>query len=89
MPFRYSVSLNRDAEKQLKKLAKAQPSAFQRVTNAIKDLAYNPRPDGVKKLKGTGNGYRVRVGEYRVLYTIEDREVTVWVYRVASRQGAY
>jgi mRNA interferase RelE/StbE len=48
----------------------------------------NPRPARVRKLQGT-EGYRLRVGDYRVLYTVDDRSQTVVVYSVAHRREAY
>ena len=52
-------------------------------------LKGNPRPDGVKKLKGYENTYRIRVGSYRVIYEIEDREMIVLVLSSIHRQDAY
>jgi mRNA interferase RelE/StbE len=59
-----------------------------RVTAKILSLEMNPRPSGVRKLQGT-EGYRVRVGDYRVLYTVDDPSRTVVVYSVAHRREAY
>jgi mRNA interferase RelE/StbE len=56
----------------------------QRIDRAILALASNPRPHGCKKLTDK-DGYRVRIGEYRVLYTIDDESRTVVVYRVKIR----
>ena len=55
----------------------------------IDALANNPRPRGVEKLTGTENGYRIRVGTYRILYEIQDYVLTVYVVRVAHRRDAY
>ncbi len=51
-------------------------------------LAENPRPDGAKKLKGE-TGYRIRVGNYRVLYEIDDAAQLVIIYRVKHRRDVY
>jgi mRNA interferase RelE/StbE len=56
----------------------------QRIDRAILALASNPRPHGCKKLTDK-DGYRVRIGDYRVLYTIDDKSRTVVVYRVKIR----
>jgi len=56
----------------------------QRIDRAILALASNPRPHGCKKLTDK-DGYRVRIGEYRVLYTIDDESRTVVVYRIKIR----
>ena len=52
-------------------------------------LAQEPRPSGVKKLEGSDDVYRLRVGDYRVLYTIQDRVVTVSIVRVGHRRDIY
>ena len=60
-----------------------------RLLNAIESLAYSPRPDGVKKLASTENAWRIRVGGYLVIYSIEDDVLVVTVVRVAHRRKAY
>lgn len=60
-----------------------------RIFAAIEALADDPRPDGVRKLQGVEDIYRIRVGNYRVIYFIDDGELVVEVVRVAHRQGAY
>jgi mRNA interferase RelE/StbE len=52
-----------------------------RVAAKIVNLEMNPRPAGIRKLQGT-EGYRLRVGDYRVLYTVDDRSHTIIVYSV-------
>ena len=60
----------------------------ERIASALDDLRVNPRPPGAKKLTGQ-EGYRVRKGDYRVLYVIEDRARLVRVYRIAHRRDVY
>jgi mRNA interferase RelE/StbE len=80
----YVIELSRSAEKEIHSL----PANVQsRVENAIDMLAENPRPQGHKKLQG--GGYRVRVGDYRIVYDIEDRLKIVAVVKVAHRKDAY
>ena len=55
----------------------------------IRLLQDNPRPNGVKKLKGYENTYRVRVGNYRIIYEIYDRETIVLVLSSIHRKDAY
>lgn len=81
----YRIEIRRSAETQLSKLPK---KAAARIAEAIDDLAQEPRPHGCKKLKG-GAGYRVRVGSYRIIYTIEDDRLVVCVVNVAHRKDAY
>ena len=61
----------------------------QRIVASILALANEPRPVGCDKLAGTGDRYRVRVGRYRVVYTIADAELQVLVVRVADRKDVY
>jgi mRNA interferase RelE/StbE len=55
----------------------------------IEGLAQNPRPPDCKKLKDMDDLYRVRVGDYRIIYQVKDEEVLVLVVRVAHRKDAY
>lgn len=61
----------------------------QRVAEAIERLRFNPRPHGVTKLKGDDCLYRIRVGDYRVVYEIADPEKVVRIMRVRQRRDAY
>lgn len=72
-----------------RQLEKLDAGARRRVRLAIDALAETPRPNGCKKLSATENAYRIRVGDYRVLYEIEDRRLVVLVVRVAHRREAY
>ena len=60
-----------------------------RVAKRLEGLAKEPRPPGVTKLQGTEDVYRMRVGDYRVLYIIEDDIVTVSVVRIGHRRDIY
>ncbi len=83
----YEVTFTAAALRDLKKM---QADACRRLLAAIKALALEPRPDGVKKLKGRLRGYyRIRVGDHRVIYDVRDRELVVLVVRVADRREAY
>lgn len=64
------------------------PSAA-KVKAAINTLSENPRPAGCKKLEGSLNEYRIRVGTYRVVYTIADDVLTVVVIKIAHRKEVY
>lgn len=61
---------------------------LQRIITLIGALAENPRPPGCEKLTGQER-YRVRQGCYRIVYSIQDRELTVWVVKVAHRKDVY
>ncbi len=59
-----------------------------RLAAAIDDLSAHPRPPGAKKLTGQ-EGYRVRKGDYRILYTIDDPNLMVRIYRIGHRREIY
>ena len=60
-----------------------------RVMAAIASLAQEPRPLGVRKLSGPFEAYRIRVGDYRVVYQIADKVLIVYIVRVAHRKDVY
>lgn len=84
--MKYALIIKKSAEKEL--LALPRESAV-KIKSAIEALADNPRPKGCKKLSGKADDYRIRIGSYRVVYTISDREVTVWIIKVAHRKEVY
>ncbi len=61
----------------------------QRIVTRILALAREPRPVGCEKLAGESNRYRVRVGSYRIVYSVADAELLVLVVRVADRKDVY
>jgi mRNA interferase RelE/StbE len=70
-------------------LGNLSPLNRQRIHEAIEQLCQNPRPYGVKKLQGEVDFYRIRVGDYRILYIIDDSAKLVRVMRVMPRENAY
>jgi len=72
-----------------KELSKLDPPTARRVAAAITDLAANPRPPGCRQLTGHAGLWRIRVGDYRVIYTIRETALVVLVLRVAHRRDAY
>jgi mRNA interferase RelE/StbE len=81
----YEVLIENRARKQSLAFPQTQ---LDRILEAIVRLAENPRPVGARKLSDRP-GWRVRVGDYRVLYTIDDAARMVRVYRIAHRREAY
>lgn len=81
----YIVKLKRSVEKELERLPE---KIHDRIVHALLSLKENPLPHGVKKLHGR-EGYRIRVGDYRILYTINDTEQKVEVFSVADRKEVY
>lgn len=84
MPYR--ISIEPAAQRELSKLP---IDVRQVVAGAISALANEPRPPGVRKLSGSKSSYRIRVGGYRVLYTIADRILDVTVIKVGNRREVY
>jgi mRNA interferase RelE/StbE len=82
----YEVLLEKQAEKDLNRL---DARSLVRVTHALRGLQEEPRPSGCRKLEGTKSAWRIRVGDYRVLYEISDEVRIVRVYRVRHRREVY
>ena len=61
---------------------------MKRIDNALTNLYRNPRPSGTGKLAGT-DGWRIRVGDYRILYAIDDRNKLVTIYDIDHRRQVY
>jgi mRNA interferase RelE/StbE len=82
----YIIQFKNSALKELRKL----PKEFSKqVAKDIDDLAKNPRPHGHKKLKGNEHLYRIRSGNYRVIYQIQDKVLIVLVVRIGDRKEVY
>jgi mRNA interferase RelE/StbE len=82
----YTILLAPPAERQLKAFA---PPVQKRLVRRLKTLRDNPRPQGVKKLAGEDALYRIREGDYRIIYTIEDKELIVLVVKIVDRKEIY
>ena len=83
--MKYEVRIVLAAEREMDKLP---PLVHTRVSRRILSLEDNPRPRGVKKLSAREE-YRLRVGDYRVLYTIDDKKCMVTVFAVGHRREVY
>ena len=81
----YQLVIDRSAQKQLGKIP---PPHFNRIIKAINNLADNPRPTGCKKLTGR-SGYRIRIGNYRIIYNIDDKILIVFVIDAGHRKNIY
>jgi len=82
----YRIDFSKAADKELESLPK---KAADRILEAIRELAVEPRPHGSKKLVGTMSTYRIRVGDFRVIYEVHDKEIVVLVVRISHRKDAY
>lgn len=73
----------------IKELTKLDKQVVRRVVKAIDALGADPRPSGTRPLVGYPNLWRIRVGDYRVVYTIKDAELVILALRVAHRSNVY
>jgi len=84
---RYRVVIKPSAAREILDVGKK--SDRRRIVGRILSLAENPRPIGCEKLAGHEDRYRVRVGSYRIVYSINDREASVCVVKVGHRRDVY
>jgi len=82
----YKIAFAPAALRQLRKLPKPDQ---QRIMRAIQSLEDDPRPPNSKKLQGAESFWRIRVGDYRVVYEIQDSKLIVFVLRIANRKDVY
>lgn len=82
----YRVLVRPAAERDLRALP---PTILARVDARIRTLADNPRPRGTERLRGPQGGFRLRVGDYRLLYDIDDAQQAVIIGRVRHRRDVY
>jgi mRNA interferase RelE/StbE len=82
----YKVRIKKSANKDLDAL---DDNTYLRIDRNIQSLRNDPFPRGVKKLTGEENRYRIRVGKYRILYEIDQKNKTIVIYRIKLRKTAY
>lgn len=82
----YTIEWKASASKELRKLP---PPVIKRVVTAVTELAADPHPVGSRKLVGSQRTYRIRTGDYRVIYTVLDDKLVVEIVRVAHRKDVY
>ena len=82
----YTVVLSTGAKREMRKLGR---DIQQKVATALDLLTEKPRPPKAVALKNEKSVYRVRVGDYRIVYEVVDNELIVWVIRVAHRKNVY
>jgi len=81
----YRLLLKKSAERELRKIPKAD---LQRITERIKELATIPRPSGSEKLAGQ-DSYRIRQGDYRIVYTVDDVHRQIEIIKIGHRREVY
>jgi mRNA interferase RelE/StbE len=82
----YRIELSPSAARALRKLA---PEARRRIARKIDTLAEDPRPADTVKLEGESELYRVRVGDYRIVYTVRDAVLLVLIVAIGNRADIY
>lgn len=82
----YTVITPKAVRKQLNALP---DDVYNRIAKKIEQLAEDPRPDGVAKTKGSDNEYRIRIGDYRVRYEIDDKELITLLLQCKHRKDVY
>jgi mRNA interferase RelE/StbE len=83
---RWRIQTERQVEKTLRRLPKP---LLARIRTAIASLADDPRPHGHRKLVGFENLYRLRVGDWRIVYAIKDQQLLILIVEVSPRGDAY
>ena len=83
---KYSLEIKQSAQKELDAL---EDTLFTRIDRKILALADNPRPAGCKKLRGYKDQWRIRIGDWRVLYIVDDRAKVITITGVAHRREVY
>ena len=84
---KYKLVIKRSAAKEIESIDRKKTR--QRVVARIQELANNPRPRGCEKLSGKYPRYRIRQGQFRILYEIKDEELVIFVVKVADRRDVY
>ena len=82
----YELYIERAAERDLKRLP---AEDFDRIILHIKALSVNPRPHGCRKITGSKSDWRIRIGDYRVIYEVEEKAKVIRIMRVKRRREAY
>ncbi|MGA3204426.1 MAG: type II toxin-antitoxin system RelE/ParE family toxin [Bryobacteraceae bacterium] len=83
---KYSLEIKQSAQKELDAL---EDTLFTRIDRKILALADNPRPAGCKKLRGYKDQWRIRIGDWRVLYIVDDQAKVITITGVAHRSEVY
>jgi mRNA interferase RelE/StbE len=82
----YTIITPKSVQKQLDALP---DDVYERIAVKIQLLAEEPRPDGVVKMKGSDNEYRIRIGDYRVRYEIDDEDLIILLLQCKHRKDVY
>jgi mRNA interferase RelE/StbE len=86
MNFKYAIYLSKKAQKEYDRLQKREK---QRIKSKLEILKSDPFPVGYKKLKGQKEIFRIRIGNYRILYTVSHEQRAVLIFTIEKREKAY
>ncbi len=84
--MKYQIKILSKARRSIKKLPK---SVQENIKNAVRNLGENPRPNNVKKLSGSHDLYRIRLGDYRIIYQIKDDILLIVIVMAGHRKEIY
>lgn len=84
--MKYRIEIKPSAKKELAQLPR---ETGENVVKAITALAENPRPHGYKKLTGSQQSYRIRVGNYRVVYSLFEKQLIIEIIKIGDRKDVY
>ncbi len=82
----FKIFFKRSAEKELRRIS--QPHLSQ-ILKRIQSLAAEPRPEGIHRLKGEGRHFRLRQGDYRIIYEVDDARGEVMIIKIGHRREVY
>ena len=82
----YKILIRRSAEKELRRIG---PEKISQLAEKIKALSENPRPSAAKMLQGEDRHWRLRVGDYRVVYGINDTDLSMMIIKIGHRREVY
>lgn len=82
----YKIEISSTAEKSLKKIPKKD---LAKIIESIQILSINPFPEGCRKLAGEERAYRIRQGDYRIIYEVEDKKLIILVLKIGHRRDIY
>ncbi len=83
---KFRIEVSATAEKQIRKLNRTEQI---RILRAIRELAKDPHPRGVRRLQGYNDVFRIRVGSYRILYSVESHRLLILVLKIGHRRDIY
>ncbi len=83
---RYKIEISRSAERQLRKLRR---EALSRAVRAILALGDDPHPKGSRKLSGYDDVFRIRVSQYRILYSVSGKKLIIIILKIGQRKDVY